>query len=228
LHSKGAIKTKVGARTGVSGDQMRQEKTNDENLQKDTPVLVEATHTSADTIKSFASRLRALGQALEKFGLYAFDLKIRNGTYQVIDQSNTSEHGNSSFLRFVKESLRFFTMRPNLAQPACPIFSGEDIERFDLTGKSRRQDPTKVPDPYGISQLLRGAGCYLDNRNATREVEISLNERWIKFSYRTGEGRLIQTEHDLEYFYDYWIKMYLHRSNRPKPFVPSAPTVRLA
>lgn len=43
--------------------------------------------------------------------------------------------------------------------------------------------------------------------------------------YQTAEGRLEQAQQDLEYFYDYWVKMYLRRSNRVKPAAPSVPTV---
>jgi hypothetical protein len=73
-----------------------------------------------------------------------------------------------------------------------------------------------MPDPYSISQILRGAGNYLDNRDETSLVGITIKDRWVTVRYKTAEGRLEQAKQDLEYFYDYWVKMYLRRSNRPK------------
>ena len=54
---------------------------------------------------------------------------------------------------------------------------------------------------------------------------ISLKGKWVTVSYQTAEGRLEQAQQDLEYFYDYWVKMYLRRSNRAKLPPPSDPTV---
>ena len=45
---------------------------------------------------------------------------------------------------------------------------------------------------------------------------------------REGLRLLLQAQQDLEYFYDYWVKMYLRRSNRIKPAAPSDPTVLVA
>jgi hypothetical protein len=82
-----------------------------------------------------------------------------------------------------------------------------------------------MPDPYSLSQILRGAGSYLDNRDVTELVGISLKDKWVTVSYQTAEGGLERAQQDLEYFYDYWVKMYLRRSNRAKPPRPSDPTV---
>jgi hypothetical protein len=82
-----------------------------------------------------------------------------------------------------------------------------------------------MPDPYSLSQILRGAGSYLDNRDVTELMGISLKGKWVTVSYQTAEGRLEQAQQDLEYFYDYWVKMYLRRSNRAKLPPPSDPTV---
>jgi len=82
-----------------------------------------------------------------------------------------------------------------------------------------------MPDPYSISQILRGAGSYVDSRDGTTLMGISLQGNWVAVSYQTAEGRLQQAKRDLEYFYNYWVKMYLRRSNRSKVPPPSDPTV---
>jgi hypothetical protein len=110
----------------------------------------------------------------------------------------------------VSEVLRGPFRRPSVTGTVGQVdlrFSPEDIECFDLRGKSRRHDSSKMSDPYSISQLLRGAGCYLDHRTVANQVGISLQGRWVTVRYQTTEGRLEHTQQDLEYFYDYWVKI---------------------
>ena len=176
----------------------------------------------------FAHQLRALGQALEKFSLPAFELEIRSGNYRIIAKANPAKCAKFSFSRFVSDILRPSSCRAERTNPDSQLdlrFSPQDIEQFDLRGKSRRQDSCKMPDPYSISQLLRGTGCYLDNRSVADQVGISVAGRWIILRYLTDEGRLEHVQHDIEYIYDYWVKMYLCRSNRIKLSAPAEPTV---
>ena len=176
----------------------------------------------------FARQLRALGQALERFSFSAFDLTLRSGTYWVTGMALSTDHIKFSFSRFVRELLRGCPVTPTLACNGSQVdlrFSHDEVERFDERGKVKRQDASKMPDPYSISQILRGAGSYLDNRDVTELVGVSLKEKWVTVSYQTADGRLEQAQQDLEYFYDYWVKMYLRRSNRAKLPRPSDPTV---
>lgn len=183
---------------------------------------------STGSVQGFAHQLRALGQALEKFSFSTFDLELRSGTYLVTGRASSTENIKFSFSRFVRELLRGSAVRPTVTCSDSQIdlrFSPEEIERFDVRGRIKRQDPSKMPDPYSISQILRGAGSYLDNRDVTTLMGISLKGKWVTVSYQTAEGRLEQAQQDLEYFYDYWVKMYLRRSNRAKLPPPSDPTV---
>jgi hypothetical protein len=178
--------------------------------------------------KNFARQLRALGQAVENCSFSAFDLKLRSGNYVVNGRANPIHNVKFSFSRFVRELLRGSSNPPSLTSKKGQVelrFSSEDIERFDLRGKSQRQDSSKMPDPYSVSQILRGAGAFLDHRSVANLVGISLSGNLVTVSYQTGEGRLEQAQQDLEYFYNYWVKMYLHRSNRTKLPAPSEPTV---
>jgi hypothetical protein len=199
-------------------------------VKEDDCVLVKSRDAPGRDANSFAHQLRALGQALEKFGFSAFELEITTGSYRVLGKATPIKHVKFSFSRFVSEVLRGPFRRPNVTGTVGQVdlrFSPEDIECFDLRGKSRRHDSSKMSDPYSISQLLRGAWCYLDHRTVANQVGISLQGRWVTVRYQTAEGRLEHTQQDLEYFYDYWVKMYLRRSNRPKLAPPSKPTVRV-
>jgi hypothetical protein len=179
-------------------------------------------------LTGFARQLRALGQALEKFSFSTFDLELRSGNYLVTGRATSKDNVNFSFPRFVRELLRGSTARPTVRCTENRVdlsFSPDEIEKFDLRGKVKRQDANKMPDPYSVSQILRGAGSYLDNRNVMALVGISLSGKWVTVRYETPEGRLEQAKQDLEYFYDYWVKMYLRRSNRAKLPPASDPTL---
>jgi hypothetical protein len=198
------------------------------SLQDDERALANSDQVSGCNRQGLAWQLRALGQALEKFNFSAFDLEMRNGEYLVTARATPPERTDVSFSRFVSECLKRLSLWPTVIgtdRHANLRFSPADIEQFDLRGKCQRRDSSKMPDPYSISQLLRGAGCYLDNQKVAKEVGISLEGRWVVVRYQTDEGRLIQAQHDVEYFYDYWVQMYLRRSNRVKLTAPSEPTV---
>ena len=190
--------------------------------------LSEASDRGGHSLTDFARQLRALGQALEKFSFSTFDLELRSGNYLVTGRATSTENIRFSFSRFVRELLRSSTARPTLSCADNRVdlcFSPDEIEKFDLRGKVKREDANKMPDPYSISQILRGAGSYLDNRDVTTLVGVSLNGKWVTVRYETPEGRLEQAKQDLEYFYDYWVKMYLRRSNRAKLPPASDPTL---
>ncbi len=181
----------------------------------------ESLRDSGDRPATYHSRSsRALGQALEKFGFSTFELEIRYGAYLIVAKPRSPERTHFSLTRLLGQlfqpppiAARLLTVehKPDLR------FSPEDIETFDLRGKNRRKDGGKIPDPYGVSELLRGAGCYLDNRNIKSDVTISLVDRWVTIRYQAGDGRTERIERDIEYFYDYGVNMYLRRSNRLKP-----------
>ncbi|HEY1234493.1 MAG TPA: hypothetical protein VGH22_14035 [Candidatus Binatia bacterium] len=181
------------------------------------------------TPTNFARQLRALGQALEKFSFSVFDIEIENGVYFVVAKSSAAEQRRRlSLLRAIRSF--FMTSDRSRTRSDRQVdlrFTPEEIENFDLHGKSRRQDAGKTPDPYSISQLLRGAGCYLDNRNAAERVTISFAGRWINIRYETPDKQAANARHNVEYFYDCWVQMYLRRSNRTKLPQAIEPTVMM-
>jgi hypothetical protein len=192
-------------------------------------ISTKSTATPLLDHREFAKELRALGQAIEKFSFSSFKLQIESGIYVVTGRATSPlENVKFSFSRFVRELLQGADPASTVTTMASQIdlrFSPEEIEKFDVRGRVKRQDAGKMPDPYSISQILRGAGSYLDNREATNLVGITLKERWVTVSYQTAVGRLEQAKQDLEYFYNYWVKMYMRRSNRTKLPPPSDPTL---
>jgi hypothetical protein len=175
----------------------------------------------------FARQLRALGQALERFSFSAFEIEVENGIYSVVAKAGATERkGRLSVFGAIGGFFRRSDATRTRSDRQVDLrFTPEEIEKFDLHGRSRREDAGKTPDPYSISQLLRGAGCYLDNRNVSERVTISFAGRWITIRYETPDKQAANARHDLEYFYDCWVQMYLRRSNRAKLPQASEPTV---
>jgi hypothetical protein len=177
---------------------------------------------------SYAKELRALGQALEGRNVTFLDLEIQGGIYVVRGKAVATKEAESSFSSFVRD-LIFAVGTKSKEKVAVPDinlrFTPQQIEDLDRAGQQKRQVASKMPDPYSISQILRGAGSYLDNREQTCLVGISVKDQWVTLRYQTSEGRLEQAKQDLEYFYNYWVKMYLRRGNRPALPPPPDPSL---
>ena len=71
-----------------------------------------------------------------------------------------------------------------------------------------------MPDPQALSQILRSAGAYLDTRKGSSLIGIMMRERDMTIRFETTSRRLEEMRQDIDYFYDYWVKMYLRRNKR--------------
>ena len=102
-------------------------------VQQDGYKLENPSRDSGCNSKDFARQLRALGQAIDKFGFSAFDLEIRDGAYLVIGKANPVEPTNFSLSRFVSECLRPLSIRPTRSGADHQVdlrFLPQDIEQF--------------------------------------------------------------------------------------------------
>ena len=103
-------------------------------------------------------------------------------------------------------------------------YTSKEIRQLDTEARRLRKDSKKTPDPHSLSQVLRGAGSYLDSRNI-QLAGVTVKDRWITLRYRTPEGRIEEAKQDIEYFFNYWVKMYLRRRNRSVVRSASDPTL---
>jgi len=174
---------------------------------------------------SYAKELRVVGQALEKFKFTAFKLERREGIYTIRGTVSADLAATFSMIQFVRENVRGGRSRRKANQPIELSYSQTEIENLDAQERAKRAHSDKLPDPYGISQILRGVGAFLDYRQAASLLTISYLERWVTVLYNSADGRTEQEKQDLDYFYDYWVKMYLRRSNRAKLPTSSEPTL---
>ena len=177
---------------------------------------------------NYASALRLLGHVLESHRCSSFELKVENNDYLI--------KGKVPRVELPKPTLRR-SVRALFSKPAAPIaeenksneielrYSPGDILALDALVRSERKASPEAPDPQSTSQLLRGIGCYLDKRPDGMLVNIAVADRWVTLVTRNRAGQLQKVQQDLEYYYNFWVKMYLQRSGRSRELAPSAPTI---
>jgi hypothetical protein len=165
---------------------------------------------------SYARDLRAVGQALEARHVFSLDLELEGGLYVVRGKVTASNYAQSSFSAFIQDFISgvgsALTCSPRHSIYEIDLrYKPEDVEELDLKGRAHRRHEDQTPDPYGLAQKLRGVGSFLDYRPETTLAGVSVEDRWVTVRYRTAEGRIEQAKQDVEYFYNYWVKMYLRR-----------------
>ena len=192
-------------------------------------VLLQDVDAASQADKfSYARILRTIGHALESHHVVTCDLTVDDQTYTIKGTALPSEDRPRGLFRsvrklFVKASASprpdFFTNRIELR------YSLGDIQAMDAQVRDRRSASPEVPDPLSMSQLLRVIGGFMDNRADEELLGVWIDDRWVTITHVSRDYRLLKTSHDIEYFYDLWVKMYLQRSNRPIVPPPSGPTV---
>jgi hypothetical protein len=179
---------------------------------------------------SYARDLRAVGQELEARHLFSLDLELEDGLYIVRGKVTASKYAESSFSAFLKDQLAAIgsvlrgKARPTIYEIDLR-YKPQDVEQLDSKGRARRRNAERIPDPYSLSQKLRGVGSFLDYRPETTLTGVSVEDRWVTVRYKTAEGRIEQAKQDVAYFYNYWVKMYLRRESRDGLSFPDDPTV---
>lgn len=185
--------------------------------------------TNGQTL-SYARVLRAIGQVLEDKDLLSLDLEVEGGIYVARGKVRLASTGGPSIVDLVRDvisSVRGANVARKTGKDLETRFTAERIHTIDSEGRNRRRDPHQTPDAHSLSQILRGAGAYLDKQHSTSLVGITIHDRWVTLRYRTVEGRLDEAKQDLEFFYNVWVKMYLQRSNRPKMPPSSQPALTI-
>ncbi|HEU4342930.1 MAG TPA: hypothetical protein VFU31_15320 [Candidatus Binatia bacterium] len=178
---------------------------------------------------SYAKELRALGQALESRHIVALDLVAVADVYAIRAKTRLPQDAHGSGTLSLKSTLGKVwsalsgDSRRSRVQTVDFRYSVEEIMQLDRAGRSMRSDPAGTPNPNALSQILRSAGSYLDFKERSSLIGISIQERSVTIRYQTADGQPQEAKQDMEYFYDYWVKMYLRRSNRPVISTPADP-----
>lgn len=207
---------------------MKQNTVQKEEFFENTPESALAQDSSGSSEPpSYARALRTLGLILEPHRFCDFNLRIDGDTCVVKGIAAREVHRCSLF-----EQIRGLFGGPAKSSRADErtvklelSFSMAEIDAMETKVQTQRQAASKMPDPYGLSQILRGVGCYLDTRRGSELIGVTIKYPWVTMAYRTGDGRMERTHQDYEYFHNYSVKMYMHRSSREKLPPLSDPTL---
>jgi hypothetical protein len=170
-------------------------------------------------LPSYARDLRVVGQLLERREISSADLVWVADTYIVrgVVQPSSKRHSIADVPRLWMTQLGAF-LRGHLGPASSEVlnlrYNREEIVKFDHLAQTKRSGLDHMPDPYSLSHILRTVGAYLDGRNNSLLIGISLHRRWVTIRFETAEGRPEEATQDIQYFYDYWVKMYLRRGSR--------------
>jgi hypothetical protein len=169
--------------------------------------------------------LRSLGLLLQQAGFSEFELRVSGAVYTAYGQVAEENASLLSLaLRFLRLGRAGHKRRTAMRELQYSI---GDILNCETESRQRRKQPSQMPDPFSVSQILRGIGRYLDQRKSSQLIGVKVKDRSVTIDYETAGGLTRREIQDFEYFYNYWVKMYLQRSNRAKLPPPSDPTLYL-
>ncbi len=177
----------------------------------------------------YAEELRAVGQALEAQKCTAVELEVEGNGYRVRAETGQSEKTDASFAGIIKKFvLSFGFLLQTEKQPTVRSielrYGPKEIQKLIQEGFTKRLDIHAVPDYFSLSHILRQVGAYLDDLHHATLACVIVKDRWITVRYKDSYGQLKELKQDLQFFYDYWVKMYLRRSDRPVPKVSTRAT----
>jgi hypothetical protein len=158
-----------------------------------------------------AQSLRVIGQQLTRLGIDSFEVE-KSGDEYVVQMHRGEANGKSrthAFLNSVSQEIR--RSPDSTTQSPNPIhLRPAQILQADEENRSRRDQPTAIPDPYKLSTLLRVLGDYLDRKRADEfAIVYDTTSLTVKYDQKSESLRI-------DTLYDLGVHMYLRRSNRDR------------
>jgi hypothetical protein len=168
---------------------------------------------------SYARDLRVVGQILDRKEVGNTDLVCVADSYIIRGLRKPNSSSSSGRLMKRIDAVLRGNFRCSLRSDVVDLrYNREEIFSFDYVARCKRSNISSMPDPYSLSHLLRSAGAYVDGRRDSSLIGISVKDRWVTIRFATAEGHPEETKQSLEYFYDYWVKMYLRRGSQAEKF----------
>jgi hypothetical protein len=166
-------------------------------------------------IADYALPLRAIGQALEVLHVESFDVEVEGDDYLVRARTKRSPREKiprqgvpGSVVRIEQEESSRMGSSPVTFQLR---YTPEDIERLEQEGQARRRSPKKKADGHSMSQLLRAAGGYVNQKGA-RFKALSWRDESVAIVYETIQGRRELDAFRLDVMYDFWVRMSIRKA----------------
>lgn len=91
-------------------------------------------------------------------------------------------------------------------------YTPEQLSHMDDEGRSKRGN-LGSPDAHSPSQIVRAVGALVDQKEA-RLMSVRKDEEKIQIEYESPLKGRVNEDFTVATLYEYWVKMYLKRSNR--------------
>jgi len=171
---------------------------------------------------SLSKLLRPVGQMLEPLELESFALRVDSEKVSVRAQKRNERQATpppQMSLRVVWQALRH--KKPDsqaVAKPTSGVvelnYTRDDIARIDDEWKSKRKETGGRPDAHALSQILRAIGAYVDQKQGTL-LSVTKDGQELRIEYESLSKQPVTESFTISSLYDFWIKMYLRRRDRP-------------
>jgi hypothetical protein len=168
----------------------------------------------------FSQLLRPIGEALEPLHIESFTLRVESEGIFISAQKRVERQAPPADLtvRSVWDVFRRKKVEaPPAPQPSSRIleirYSYDDIARMDAEGNTKRIATGEKPDPHALSQILRAAGAFVDQKQG-RLLGVTMEGHDIAIDYESVLKQKTTEKHTVASLYDYWVKMYLRRRDR--------------
>ena len=91
-------------------------------------------------------------------------------------------------------------------------YTPEQLSHMDDEGRLKRGNLGR-PDAHSASQIVRAVGALVDQKRATL-LSIRKDEEKIEIEYELPPKGRVTEDFSVATLYEYWVRMYLKRSNR--------------
>jgi hypothetical protein len=179
-----------------------------------TQPLLSESHMNENL--SYAQILRTVGQMLEGLEIQSFALKIEGNDFTVSAPQARQPQ---------EKHLRVFWRRlggkkaesQGMGNPSSGVlelhYTAADIARMDSEARAKRGPTAGTPEPHSLSQLLRAVGAFVDQKGGDL-LTMRKDDQNIEFEYKSLLNAKVTQQFTVPALYDYWVKMYLRRSDR--------------
>ncbi|HWP58523.1 MAG TPA: hypothetical protein VNL14_11585 [Candidatus Acidoferrales bacterium] len=161
----------------------------------------------------YANILRIVGQALEILGVEEFDVRILDDNYFV--SAHLAHRRLGSLMRrhaWIMGATRY-RGEDNRAGAIEFCFTPSEISRLAREFTRRRGNPTRSSDDFGVAELLRVVGHYLELKRVPL-LGIFRRDQFLSLRYRSDQSNYRQEYFQCSFFYGLFVKMYLRRADR--------------
>ena len=163
---------------------------------------------------SYAQHLRPLGQKLAALGIDSFTLRLEGDTYIVNGQKRSRPQQKSE--RSLWQRFRGAS-NPSSAPPPFAAeelrFSLDELSGLDDQGLEQRSAGGGSAEAHSLSQILRAVGAFVEQKQG-RLTGVTKDGLDITIEYESALQRNITDKFTVSSLYDFWVKMYLRRSER--------------